>query len=85
MKVALVAYEDGDSQNQSGPISSEIFAICWKRMGSPRDFFELKDCSLKIYDMNPYPDKATNSKNQEEFLEFSRTTRANTGETVRVQ
>jgi DNA-binding phage protein len=41
MKVALVAYEDGDTENNNGPINSEIFSACWKAVGSPHDFFEL--------------------------------------------
>lgn len=41
MKVALVAYEDGDPENDRGPVNSEIFHQCWKYMGSPANFFEL--------------------------------------------
>jgi hypothetical protein len=38
MKVSVVAYEDGDPHNEKGPISSEIFAICWDNQKQPRDF-----------------------------------------------
>lgn len=38
MKVSIVAYDDGDPDNQNGPISSEIFSICWRKAGSPSDF-----------------------------------------------
>jgi transcriptional regulator with XRE-family HTH domain len=41
MKVAIVAYDDGDSENNKGPINPEIFNKCWKRAGSPADFFAL--------------------------------------------
>jgi transcriptional regulator with XRE-family HTH domain len=41
MKVAIVAYEDGDPENNKGPINSEIFNRCWKKVGSPEDFFAL--------------------------------------------
>jgi hypothetical protein len=41
LKVAIVAYDDGDRSNDRGPINPEIFDECWKRAGSPRDFFEL--------------------------------------------
>jgi predicted XRE-type DNA-binding protein len=41
MKVALVAYEDGDTENRNGPINPEIFSACWQKAGSPRDFFDL--------------------------------------------
>ncbi len=43
MKVAIVAYDDGDEQNERGPINSEIFSICWKDAGKPRDFWSLRD------------------------------------------
>jgi hypothetical protein len=41
LKVALVAYDDGDPNNERGPINSEIFYECWKRAGRPIDFFDL--------------------------------------------
>jgi hypothetical protein len=41
MKVALIAYEDEDPENNNGPINSEIFHACWKHLGSPANFFEL--------------------------------------------
>lgn len=37
MKLAVVAYDDGDRENLRGPVGSEIFAICWERLGMPRD------------------------------------------------
>jgi predicted XRE-type DNA-binding protein len=61
MKVALVAYEDGDTENQNGPINSEVFAACWQRLGAPRDFFELATGSMQIHSLDPYPDKADNT------------------------
>jgi hypothetical protein len=41
MKVALIAYDDEDPENNNGPINSEIFRACWKHLGSPANFFEL--------------------------------------------
>jgi predicted XRE-type DNA-binding protein len=41
-KVSVVAYYDEDPQNFNGPVSSEIFAMCWYHAGSPHDFFELQ-------------------------------------------
>jgi transcriptional regulator with XRE-family HTH domain len=38
MKVAVVAYDDGDPDNRRGPISSEIFNICWEFAKRPTDF-----------------------------------------------
>lgn len=45
MKAALVAYDDGDPNNDRGPVNSEIFCRCWQKAGSPRDFFELAEAS----------------------------------------
>jgi hypothetical protein len=41
VKVALIAYDDNDPENQNGPVNSDIFYRCWKHMGAPRTFFEL--------------------------------------------
>lgn len=41
MKVAIVAYDDCDPDNNQGPINSEVFTRCWLRMGKPRDLFSL--------------------------------------------
>jgi hypothetical protein len=43
LKVAVVAYDDGDPHNFDGPLDSEIFKSCWQIMGEPKDFFDLKD------------------------------------------
>src|ERR1019366_8163297 len=40
MKVSIVAYEDGDSTNISGPINSQVFASCWENFGRPRDLLQ---------------------------------------------
>jgi predicted XRE-type DNA-binding protein len=40
-KVAVVLYDDGDGRNRMGPILPQIFIECWKRQGSPRNFFDL--------------------------------------------
>ena len=39
MKLSVVLYDDGDSRNERGPISAEIFRICWERAGKPADFW----------------------------------------------
>jgi len=41
MKVAIVAYDDKDPQNERGPIGAEIFARCWEKAGRPKDFYDL--------------------------------------------
>jgi len=41
IKVSVVAYDDGDTENANGPINSEIFYQCWKNCGSPANFYSL--------------------------------------------
>ena len=43
MKVAVVAYEDNDPDNERGLVNSEIFSICWEKQGAPADFFSLEE------------------------------------------
>jgi transcriptional regulator with XRE-family HTH domain len=45
MKAGLLAYDDGDPENNYGPINSEIFYKCWQSAGRPRDFFEFAETS----------------------------------------
>ena len=47
MKVALVAYDDNDPENNKGPINSEVFYRCWQIQGAPHDFVELSTVSNK--------------------------------------
>jgi len=54
MKIAVVAYDDGDPENSRGPINSNVFNVCWKRAGSPSDFFDLN--STRIHQFMPCPD-----------------------------
>lgn len=42
LKVAVVAYDDGDATNERGPINAEIFRKCWEGQGRPANFFDLK-------------------------------------------
>jgi hypothetical protein len=60
MKVAIVAYDDADPDNDTGPINSGIFYACWKRAGSPRNFFALRADVSKIQQIDPYPDTSGN-------------------------
>lgn len=48
MKVALVAYDDNDPENHSGPVNSEIFSRCWQFTGAPRTFFELANHMIPV-------------------------------------
>jgi len=43
MKLALFAYNDGDPDNNDGPILYEIFEKCWKKCGSPKNFYDLEE------------------------------------------
>ena len=39
VKVAIVAYDDGDVDNDNGPVNAQIFSKCWEKAGRPTDFF----------------------------------------------
>ena len=41
MKMAIVAYDDGDPNNERGPVGSEIFSIAWDKVGKPRDLWSV--------------------------------------------
>jgi len=45
MKVSLVAYDDGDSKNEAGPINPDVFVKCWERCNQPKDLFEVVDAN----------------------------------------
>ncbi len=45
MKVAIVAYEDGDNLNKKGPINPEIFKLCWEKSGKPHEFWVFQEIS----------------------------------------
>lgn len=45
MKVAVVAYDDGDPTNENGPVGSEIFTLSWEKSGKPRDIWSLNEAS----------------------------------------
>ena len=43
LKIAVLLYDDGDGDNQDGPIDGEIFVRAWESVGRPRDFFALTE------------------------------------------
>lgn len=43
MKVAVVAYDDRDPQNENGPVGSEIFSLAWQKLGQPRDVWSVNE------------------------------------------
>jgi transcriptional regulator with XRE-family HTH domain len=53
MKVAIVAYDDGDPKNENGPINSQIFTASWKRLGRPNDFFAFHKCASMLQTTPP--------------------------------
>lgn len=55
MKMAIVAYDDGDVSNLMGPVNSEIFRLCWEKTGKPSDFWEVDQAdTAKSYSGNIY-------------------------------
>jgi hypothetical protein len=63
MKVALVAYEDNDPQNNNGPVNSAIFYQCWKHMGAPTTFFALANTVAPVSTSNCYNAYLVNGSN----------------------
>lgn len=47
MKVAIVAYDDGDTDNERGPIHGEIFSACWEHCQKPADFFAIEELTAR--------------------------------------
>jgi transcriptional regulator with XRE-family HTH domain len=43
LKVSIVAYDDGDPNNERGPIDSAVFTACWENVGRPSDFWSLNN------------------------------------------
>jgi hypothetical protein len=41
LKVALVAYDDGDPTNDRGPLNPNVFVKCWEKQGRPSNLFEV--------------------------------------------
>jgi predicted XRE-type DNA-binding protein len=72
MKVAIVAYEDNDPSNNKGPVNSEIFHQCWKRAGSPEDFFSLDMSTPRIGQLTT-SEEAVNQDYRRENVDLERT------------
>lgn len=45
MKLAVVAYDDDDPNNDKGPVGPEIFSSCWEKIGRPRDIWAVRDAT----------------------------------------
>lgn len=48
LKLAIVAYNDGDAENKKGTIPSEIFTKCWEQQGRPTNMFSLSSTTPAI-------------------------------------
>jgi transcriptional regulator with XRE-family HTH domain len=75
MKVAVVAYDDGDPQNQNGPVNPEIFVSCWKRAGMPKDFFDLESVRLHQFESSPLTEPTLTYTSRYFFVDRSVTNR----------
>ena len=55
IKVALIAYNDGDRDNVNGPIVPEVFYECWNRCGNPLNMFEVdtENTRVPLSDLEP--------------------------------
>ncbi len=47
LKVAIIAYDDNDPGNANGPITPDVFNICWERSAKPRDLFSLAESAYR--------------------------------------
>jgi transcriptional regulator with XRE-family HTH domain len=43
IKVSIVAYDDDDPENAKGLINSDVFKICWEKLGKPNDFWAFRE------------------------------------------
>ena len=46
LKVSIIAYDDGDPENDKGPISPDVFVTAWQRLKQPRDLFGMESAIL---------------------------------------
>ena len=43
LNVSIVVYPEDEALAARGPISGEVFRICWERLGKPADMWDLED------------------------------------------
>ena len=53
LKVAIVAYNDGDSGNMAGPIDGQVFERCWQMAGRPPDALSLEEHPIQTFTISP--------------------------------
>jgi transcriptional regulator with XRE-family HTH domain len=42
VKLSIVAYDDGDKENEQGLIPAEIFRLCWEKCGMPSSMWDFE-------------------------------------------
>jgi transcriptional regulator with XRE-family HTH domain len=52
IKASIIAYDDGDADNQYGPINPTVFATCWERAGRPADLWGFDNAPAQITTAN---------------------------------
>jgi transcriptional regulator with XRE-family HTH domain len=57
LKVAVVAYDDNDSNNDRGPIYSGVFEKAWEALGRPRDLSAFGEGARDIPNAALIPDR----------------------------
>lgn len=45
LKVGIIAYDDGDPDNNNGPINPDVFVKSWEKLNRPVDLFEVAESS----------------------------------------
>ncbi len=41
LKISIVTYDDGDAENEKGPIIANIFKECWEKAGKPKNGWDM--------------------------------------------
>jgi hypothetical protein len=49
LKVGIIAYDDGDPDNNNGPINPDVFVKSWEKLNRPVDLFEVEESSQVQY------------------------------------
>jgi len=61
-KAALVAYDDGDADNERGPVFADVFQRCWEALGKPVDGASLATACAKARDLSGVVDDGEESE-----------------------
>ena len=69
IKVAFLAYDDGDKENVNGPIVPEVFYECWDICGSPKDMFQIGAKRAQIVAQGLYAETTYSERTMKPVLE----------------